>query len=293
MVAERVPWTWVRKIGARLTTPLHPDDYLTLINPLWTTRELRGAVEKVIPETDDAATVVIRPGWGWSYDHHPGQYIGIGIQVKGKFHWRSYSVSSPPSETARRSRSRCGRCRRGSSPSTWSAARARHDHPAGAAERRLRAAEPPAGEDPVPGRRQRHHPGDGDAAHPLPARHDARRRAQLLLADPRPDDLPRRDDGARREAPHADAARAAHRHRRDARDEHLDHVCPDWRERETWACGPAPMLDAAEEHWEEAGLEDKLHLERFSLDSRATAARAARSPSATPTRPPRPTVPPP
>ena len=26
------------------------------------------------------------------------------------------------------------------------------------------------------------------------------------------------------------------------------------------------MLDAVEEHWEEAGLEDQLHLERFSLE---------------------------
>ena len=46
----------------------------------------------------------------------------------------------------------------------------------------------------------------------------------------------------------------------------LDGVCPDWRERGTWACGPAPMLDAAEEHWRAADLEDRLHLERFSLD---------------------------
>ena len=46
----------------------------------------------------------------------------------------------------------------------------------------------------------------------------------------------------------------------------LDRVCPDWRERATWACGPAPMLDAAEEHWEQAGLEDELHLERFTLE---------------------------
>ena len=30
----------------------------------------------------------------------------------------------------------------------------------------------------------------------------------------------------------------------------LDDVCPDWRERETWACGPAPMLDATIEHYE-------------------------------------------
>ena len=101
MVAERVSWSGVRKIGSRLTTPLHPDDYLSLINPLWTARELRGRVEKVIPETDDAATIVIRPGWGWRYDHKPGQYVGIGIQVKGKFHWRSYSVSSPPKRDGR------------------------------------------------------------------------------------------------------------------------------------------------------------------------------------------------
>jgi len=45
----------------------------------------------------------------------------------------------------------------------------------------------------------------------------------------------------------------------------LDGVCPDWRERGTWACGPAPMLDAIEAHFEEAGLPDRLHIERFSL----------------------------
>jgi stearoyl-CoA 9-desaturase NADPH oxidoreductase len=45
----------------------------------------------------------------------------------------------------------------------------------------------------------------------------------------------------------------------------LDEICPDWRERETWACGPAPMLDAISEHWEGAELEDQLHIERFSL----------------------------
>src|SRR5689334_16621475 len=44
-------------------TPLLPDDYLELINPLWSTQELRGRVERVEPETDDAATIVIKPGW--------------------------------------------------------------------------------------------------------------------------------------------------------------------------------------------------------------------------------------
>ncbi|WP_234412069.1 ferredoxin reductase domain-containing protein [Nocardioides sediminis] len=70
-VTERL--SWARAAGARLTTPLQPDDYLSLVNPLWTARELRGRVERVVPETEDAATVVIRPGWGWRYDHKPGQ----------------------------------------------------------------------------------------------------------------------------------------------------------------------------------------------------------------------------
>ena len=45
----------------------------------------------------------------------------------------------------------------------------------------------------------------------------------------------------------------------------LDRICPDWQERETWACGPAPMLDAITEHFETTGLEEQLHVERFSL----------------------------
>ena len=96
-----ITWDRVREAGSRLTTPLHPDDYLRLVNPLWTARELRGRVEKVVPETEDAATLVIRPGWGWRWDHRPGQYLGIGIQVEGRYQWRSYSISSPPRRSGR------------------------------------------------------------------------------------------------------------------------------------------------------------------------------------------------
>ena len=34
--------------------------------------------------------------------------------------------------------------------------------------------------------------------------------------------------------------------------EHLDEACPDWRERETYACGPGAMLDALREHFADA-----------------------------------------
>ena len=43
----------------------------------------------------------------------------------------------------------------------------------------------------------------------------------------------------------------------------LDEVVPDWRERETWICGPTPMLDAFEEHYAAHGHTELLHVERF------------------------------
>src|SRR6478609_1190128 len=78
-----------------LFTPLRPDDYLELINPLWTTRELRGRVERVIPQGCDAATVEIRPAHVWP-GHRPGQYVRLGVIIDGVYHWRAYSLTSDP-----------------------------------------------------------------------------------------------------------------------------------------------------------------------------------------------------
>src|SRR3954468_4620757 len=86
----------LRGLAARATTPLLPDDYLKLLNPLWTARELRGEIVDVRNETDDSATVTIKPGWGFSADYLPGQYVGIGLRVDGRWHWRSYSLTSVP-----------------------------------------------------------------------------------------------------------------------------------------------------------------------------------------------------
>ena len=111
---------------ARLTTPLHPDDYLR-----WSTRcgpraSCAAGSRRSIPETEDAATIVIRPGWGWRYDHKPGQYVGIGVQVDGQVPLalllRELAAARA---TAAPSRSPCGRCPRASSPPTWSRASSR------------------------------------------------------------------------------------------------------------------------------------------------------------------------
>ena len=35
---------------SHLFKPLRPDDYLEMLNPLWTTKELRGKVERIEPQ---------------------------------------------------------------------------------------------------------------------------------------------------------------------------------------------------------------------------------------------------
>ena len=53
------------RVVRSLFSPLLPDDYLELINPLWSTRELRGRIERIEPETADAATVVDQARLRW------------------------------------------------------------------------------------------------------------------------------------------------------------------------------------------------------------------------------------
>ena len=78
-----------------LTTPLLPADYLDLIDPLLSARRLRGRVEAVRPETADCATLVIRPGRGWA-GHRPGQHVRLGVEIDGVRHHRTFSLSSAP-----------------------------------------------------------------------------------------------------------------------------------------------------------------------------------------------------
>jgi hypothetical protein len=92
----------MRSMVGRVTTPLLPDDYLKLINPLWSARELRGRIVEVRPETRDSATLVIKPGWGFGFDYQPGQYIGIGLLIDGRWRWRSYSLTSAPRDSGAR-----------------------------------------------------------------------------------------------------------------------------------------------------------------------------------------------
>lgn len=89
----------VRKILGRFTTPLLPDDYSVLINPRWSTRELRGTIAAVRREADVVHLDIV-PGWGVPTQFEPGQFIGIGVEVDGRYIWRSYSLTCTPTTSA-------------------------------------------------------------------------------------------------------------------------------------------------------------------------------------------------
>ncbi|WP_030483963.1 ferredoxin reductase [Nocardioides aequoreus] len=84
-----------RKVAEHLATPLVPADYLDVFDPLRKGADLRGRVVSVTPETRDAATLEILPGKDWA-GHVPGQYVRIGIDVDGVRQWRAYSLTHGP-----------------------------------------------------------------------------------------------------------------------------------------------------------------------------------------------------
>jgi ferredoxin-NADP reductase len=260
----------VRGVAARMTTPLLPDDYLHMLNPLWTAREIRGKVVEVIPETDDAATLVIKTGWGFSADYQPGQYIGIGVSLDGKWHWRSYSISSDPGD--KRKKQTVGiititvkampegflseHLVRGLAPGTI----VRLALPQGDF---VLPDPPPAkilfwtggsGITPVMSMLRTMHRRDTmpDVVHI----HSAPNRGQAIF----------RDERLQLADAHPTLRTVENFDDEDGILEvsRIEEICPDWRERQTWVCGPTPMLDAAEKHWQQAGLGKSLHIERFS-----------------------------
>lgn len=253
----------VLKFAERVTTPLVPSDYLDIIDPLRSGADLRGRIVAIHPETRDAATVVIRPGRGWR-PHVPGQYVRIGVDVDGVRQWRAYSLTS---KTQRRD---------GCIAVTVKAI------PDGVVSNYLvrRATvgtviqlDQAAGEftlgDQVPAKVLFVTAGSGIT----PVMGMLRNMAGLAG--------PATDVVVVHSAPTADDVIFGWELRMLAREgrirlveKHTDgdgmldvtrlaDLVPDFAERETWACGPAGLLDAIEHSWAADGIADLLHIERF------------------------------
>ncbi|MHB8693970.1 MAG: ferredoxin reductase [Solirubrobacteraceae bacterium] len=247
-----------------LFKPLLPDDYLELINPLWSTQELRGRIERIEQETAEAVTVVIKPGWAWP-GHKPGQYLRIGMPVNGVHHWRAYSITSDPGRpdgciSITPKLVEAGKV----SPYLVRTARPGVIVRLGGVEGAFTLPDPlPAkllfisagsGITPIMSmlRSLDHGRGLADAVH----LHSART-ADLVLFGAQLRDLDRRNAGFRlHEQLTGESGRIS--------PGDLDQLCPDWRERKTFLSGPADMLAAMSEHWkQQLGNCDRLSVEHF------------------------------
>ena len=238
-----------------LTTPLLPEDYLGLVNPLWSAADLRGRVEAVRHEAPAAATLVIKPGRTWR-GHRPGQWVRVGADIGGVRHWRTFSLSSPPRRDGR---------------ITITVKAARDGFVSKHLVHEIR-----------PGAILRLAPADGDFTLPSPVP------AKLLFVTAgsgitpvmamlrhltgTPDIVVVHSDRTAgdvifgTELRTMPGIRLIERHTStDGRctPSELPDICPDWAERETWACGPGAMLDDLTAYWQAAGDEAKLHVERF------------------------------
>ncbi|MGI5376908.1 ferredoxin reductase [Streptomyces sp. CA-251387] len=258
-------------VAGRLTSPLTPDDYLGLIDPLLSARHPAGRVTAVRPEGPRAVTLVLRPGRGWR-GHRAGQYLPVGVELDGVRHWRTYSLTSPQDDGG----------------------------PATDRELTLTVREDPGGtvspylvHRTPPGTVLRLGPAQGEFVLPeaLPARmlmvtagsgitpvmgmlRTLARRSTtpmapadvlLLHSAPDPDDCLFRAELTDL-ADRLPWLRLRLHYTRTAgrlTPRHLAQLCPDWRDRQTWACGPAGLLDALQAHWDAAGAAQCLHIERF------------------------------
>ncbi|MHA7274368.1 ferredoxin reductase [Arthrobacter sp. TMT4-20] len=255
-----------------LITPLAPEDVLALFNPVYSSRQLRGVVTKVVSETPDSVTIHFHPGWGWKA-HQAGQWARIGVELDGVRHWRSYSLSAAagadPAITVTDAGAVSGVLVRNTKPGD------------------VLFLAPPQGEFVLP-----EHPRPllmltaGSGITPVmsmvrtlvPRRPDAD--VVLIHSARTPEDSLFLEE-LNELADQFSNLRVTHlftaeRGRLDfGSDAELEELCSDWRERAAYACGPEEFLDDAEALWasqptlsagQEASEGSTLTIERFSTN---------------------------
>lgn len=252
----------LKRLLSTLTYPLHVDDLAGVIDPRFSGGQRRARVTAVEPQGSRSATVHFRPAPGW-LAHQAGQWVRVGVEIDGVRHWRSYSLSTAPGQDPAITVTDIGRV-------------------SGALVRRIKAGDilyldPPQGEFVLP-----EHPRPllmitgGSGITPVMAMlrtlaarrrdadvvviHLARTREDALFLD---------------EIHELSAVTSGLRHvlwassdsgRLDLSDaEALDALCPDWRDRASYVCGPEALVADAERLWASAAGEGTLTIERFTV----------------------------
>lgn len=272
--ADRHPgWHALRKIAARITTPLLPDDYLHLANPLWSARELRGRILGVRRD-GRLRDPVHQTGLGLQFrlpagpihrDRAAGRRAlalavvfadvesgGIRVRAHGDRHGEGDARGLPVHPLGGRGKAR-DHCAAGCAQGNFVL-----PDPAPPLILFLTAG---SGITPVMSMLRtlvrRNQITDVVHLHSAPTAADVMFGAELaaLAADHPGYRLSVRETRAQGRL---DLTR-------------IGQQVPDWRERQTWACGPEGVLNQADKVWSSAGASDRLHLERFAVSKTAPA----------------------
>ncbi|MDM1019203.1 ferredoxin reductase [Acinetobacter sp. VNK23] len=267
-------WSKVAVITDLFAFPLRTSHYLELVNPLWSTHKLQARIERVWDETKDARTITLKPGLNWR-GHRAGQHVRVGIPVEGMHYTRTYTISSSPE------REEQDGCFTITVKAIADGRISRHivrnlkvgDYlPIGLPQGDfyLPDAQPvkplfiTAGSGITPARSMitsliaRERLPDSVHIHYAPHEFDmifGQELRQLAQQYPR----------YTLHEVHTHALGDEQEKRRQCyfNEDQLSRLCPDWREREVYACGPPALLDAVEQLFEQAGRSRYVHTERF------------------------------
>lgn len=249
----------MRALGV-FTAPHPPEDFFGLVSPLSSARQLRGIVTAVSPETQNSATITIRPGGRWEA-HAAGQYARVGVEIDGVRQWRSYSLSAPEGADPTITVTAIGRVSRYLVEHTKVGdvlflAPPQGDFVLPPGPRPLLMITAGSGITPVMSMIRTLVPRRRDADVVL--LHSSRTREQALFHDELAE-LARDNPGL-----HVVHRYTGEQGRLDlSTTDDLEAVCPDWRSRKAYVCGPTELLDDVTEFWSTHHEPDELSVERF------------------------------
>ncbi len=278
-IKQRLASVWKTSrstVAARLFLDRQADYWMGQLDPARSLSEGRARVLDVIDETSDTKTFVLRPNARWR-GHRAGQYATVDVEIDGVRARRCYSISSAPGAahvaiTVKHVP--------GGRVSGWM-----HQHVHRGDVLRLGLADGdfvlPA---PAPARLLLLSGGCGitpvmsilrdlaarDAIDDVVFVHHARRRADVIFAAEL-DELAERHPGLRLCICLDDDASAP----RGFDEARFTRLVPDFAERSTFLCGPAPLMDRVERLWQSSGASAPLLRERFVAAPMLTATQPA------------------
>lgn len=269
-------------VARALASPHSIDRYLEVFNPLWSVDEVRARVLAVRRETADAVTLTLQPNSLWQ-GHRAGQYVRLAVEVDGVRRSRCYSISSSPLDASGTLQLTVKR-QPGGLVSNWVNDHARAGLVVGLSQAEGDFVLPAA----MPSRCLFITGGSGITPamamiRTLVARgyqgqvqllHFVRRYEDVIFAAELAQLAETHDNIAvtlslTADKPY-DGDLAGHFDGR-----LLAQLEPAWADAEAWVCGPEGLIAAVGQHWADAGLAHRLHIERFTAAAGAVATGAA------------------